>query len=199
MFLKEFDNQFYNENVQFLAGVDEAGRGPLAGPVIAACAVFSQNTFIDGINDSKQLSAKKREYLFNLIIEKAVEVKIEVISVQEIEEMNILRASLFGMQKSIEKCSNKIDLILVDGNQSFKTQIPLKTIVKGDEKSFVIAAASILAKVTRDKIMAELSKSFPKYHWDKNKGYGTKQHIEAIREFGVTEHHRKKFLRKIID
>lgn len=193
----DFDLKYYEKGISLLAGVDEAGRGPLAGPVVAAAVIFEKGKYIEGINDSKKLTEKKREELFEQILTEALAVEVAIIEVKEIEKLNILNAALKAMKTAVEKLNPKPEFILIDGNKKFTTNIPAEAIVKGDAKSFVIGAASIVAKVTRDRIMRELDKRFPEYYWAKNKGYGTKQHIEAIKKYGVTEHHRKLFLRKI--
>jgi ribonuclease HII len=196
--MKHFDNNFLNDNIKLIAGVDEAGRGPLAGPVVAASVIFSPNVNIEGVNDSKQLSEKKREKLFNEIISESLSFGISIVSHIKIDEINILNASLLAMFNSVNKLKIKPDLVLVDGNRSFVHDIPIKTIIKGDAKSFCIASASILAKVTRDRLMKKLSLRFPGYNWEKNKGYPTKQHIKTIKLIGASPLHRKTFLRKIL-
>lgn len=197
--MKNFDKIFLSDNINLIAGVDEAGRGPLAGPVVAAAVIFENNTFIAGINDSKKLSEKKRELLFDEITDKAAAVGIGIVDHQTIDRINILQAALSAMSKAVSSLKIKPDYILIDGNKRFNTKIPAESIVKGDQKSFSIAAASIVAKVTRDRIMIEHSHNFPQYLWNKNKGYATKAHIAAIREFGYTHLHRKSFLSKILD
>jgi ribonuclease HII len=196
--MKNFDNSFLNDNIKLIAGTDEAGRGPLAGPVVAAAVIFSPDVYIDGVNDSKQLSAKKREMLFEEIIKNCLSYGISVVSHKKIDEINILNASLLAMLNSVKKLKVKPDLILVDGNKSFRYDVEIKTIVKGDSISFCIAAASILAKVTRDRIMKRLSRRFPEYNWEQNKGYPTKQHIETIKLIGASPLHRKTFLKNIL-
>jgi ribonuclease HII len=196
--MKKFDNSFLNDNIKLIAGTDEAGRGPLAGPVVAASVIFSPDVYIDGVNDSKQLSAKKREILFDEIIKYSLAYGVAAVSHGKIDEINILNASLLAMLNSVKKLKVKPDLILIDGNRSFSYDVMIKTIVKGDSKSFCIAAASILAKVTRDKIMKRLSYHYPDYNWEKNKGYPTQQHIETIKLIGVSPLHRKTFLGKIL-
>jgi ribonuclease HII len=196
--MKKFDNSFLNDNIKLIAGTDEAGRGPLAGPVVAASVIFSPDVYIEGVNDSKQLSAKKREILFEEIIKNSLTWGVSVVSHKKIDEINILNASLLAMLNSIKKLKVKPDLILVDGNKSFRYDVGIKTIVKGDSKSFCIAAASILAKVTRDRIMKRLSHRFPEYNWEQNKGYPTKQHIETIKTIGASPLHRRTFLKKIL-
>ena len=196
--LKTFDKKYLNKKVKYLAGVDEAGRGPLAGPVVAAAVVFSKNTFIKGVNDSKKLTESKREELFDKIVSKASAFSVSVIDHYVIDEINILNASLMAMKKAVEKLNIKPDLILVDGNRKFQSDIPVIPIVKGDAKSFSIAAASILAKVTRDRLMKKLSVDYPVYLWEQNKGYPTKQHREIIQKLGPSPLHRKSFLKKIL-
>ena len=197
--MKNFDNKYLNKNVKLIAGVDEAGRGPLAGPVVAAAVIFLPNVFIEGVDDSKVLSEKRREELFEKIIKESIAHSVSVVSVEKIEEINILNASLLAMKRSVQKLKVQPNLILIDGNKSFKNKIPTVTIVKGDAKSFSIAAASILAKVTRDRIMKELAIEYPVYYWEKNKGYPTKQHRETIKHYGASPFHRKTFLRKLYD
>lgn len=196
--MKKFDDSFRTKEIQLIAGVDEAGRGPLAGPVVAAAVIFHPTTFIAGVNDSKKLSHLQREKLFTLITEKALSYAYEAIPHTTIEEINILQASLLAMKRSVEKLSATPHLILIDGNKTFATAIPKKAIVKGDAKSFSIAAASIVAKVVRDEIMVKLSAEFPEYKWEKNKGYATAEHIAAIKKYGITPYHRKTFLRNIL-
>ncbi|MFB3057028.1 MAG: ribonuclease HII, partial [Ignavibacteriaceae bacterium] len=196
--MKNFDNSYLNNNIKLIAGTDEAGRGPLAGPVVAASVIFSPDIYIDDVNDSKQLSAKKREILFEEIIKCSIAWGVSVVSHRKIDEINILNASLLAMLNSVKKLKVKPDLILIDGNKSFHYDVQLQTVVKGDSKSFCIAAASILAKVTRDIIMKRLSHRFPEYNWEKNKGYPTRQHIETIKLIGASPLHRKTFLRNIL-
>ena len=196
--MKNFDNKFVNDNIKLIAGTDEAGRGPLAGPVVAASVIFSPDVYIEGVNDSKQLSSKKREMLFEEIIKNSLSYGISVVSHIKIDKINILNASLLAMLNSVKKLKVKPDLILVDGNKSFRYDGEIKTIVKGDSKSFCIAAASIIAKVTRDRIMKRLSHRFPEYNWEQNKGYPTKQHIETIKLIGASALHRKTFLKNIL-
>lgn len=197
--LKNFDLAFVSEGINLIAGVDEAGRGPLAGPVVAAAVIFDKKTVIKYVNDSKKINANKRELLSNLIKEKAITYGFGIIDHNIIDEINILQATLRAMKEAVNRLNITPNLILIDGNKSFTSKIKTQTIVKGDSKSFSIAAASILAKVKRDEIMKNASSLHPEYFWDKNKGYGTKQHIAAIKEFGFTALHRKSFLRKILD
>lgn len=197
--MKVFDDSFRNTKIKLIAGIDEAGRGPLAGPVVTAAVVFNPDTIIDGVKDSKKLSAKKREELYDIIIDSALSYHIEIVDNNVIDEINILNATLLGMKLSSEKLSHKPDLVLVDGNKVFESEFKVNSIVKGDSKSFSIAAASILAKVTRDRLMIEYSEKYPYYFWEKNKGYPTKAHIEAIRKNGITPLHRSTFMKKILN
>lgn len=181
-----------------IAGIDEAGRGPLAGPVVAAAVIFDPAAHIKHINDSKKLTPQKREELYLVILEKAISYSVAAVSNFQIDRLNILQASLLAMKNAANRLQTKPDLILVDGNKTFVSDIPAVALIKGDEKSFSIAAASIIAKVTRDRIMRRLSIRFPNYLWHKNKGYPTKEHIDAIRNFGPTVLHRKSFLQNIL-
>jgi ribonuclease HII len=174
-----------------VAGVDEAGRGPWAGPVVAAAVILNSN-IPDGINDSKKLSAKKREFLFDAIQNNA-SVAVGIVGVEVIDEINILNATKKAMLEAVTSLAIKPDHALIDGNQNLILPCPSSTVIKGDSISLSIAAASIIAKVTRDRIMTNLHKKFPHYGWDSNSGYGTKQHITALDIHGVTEHHRKSY------
>lgn len=194
-----FDLSFKNENVKVVCGVDEAGRGPLAGPVVAAACILPDGFQIEGLNDSKKLSEKKRDKLFDIIIENALDFSVAMASVEEIEEINILNAAMLAMKRAIEGLELKPDLALIDGNTSRGFNLPTKTVVGGDAKSPSIAAASILAKVTRDRMCYEFDKEFPEYGFAKHKGYGTKVHIEAIKTYGVTPIHRPSFLKFLKD
>jgi len=196
--MKHFDNSYLSDDIELIAGVDEVGRGPLAGPVVAAAVIFSPSVFIEGVNDSKKLSESQREKLYPVIIEKSLTCAVSAVSQGKIDDINILNASLLAMLNSIKKLEVKPELILIDGNKSFNCDIPVRTIVKGDAKSFCIAAASILAKVTRDRLMKRLSAYYPAYQWERNKGYPTKQHIETLKLVGPSPLHRKTFLRKIL-
>ncbi len=194
--LKDFDLKYYSESVKYLAGVDEAGRGPIAGPVVAAAVVFNPDDFIEGIKDSKKLSESKRKKLFDVIISKAVAYSYAVLDNVEIDRINILQASLKAMQIACDTLKVKPNLILVDGNKGINYPIKNIPIVKGDSKSFSIAAASIIAKVVRDDIMEREAVNYPQYNWAKNKGYPTKEHFEAVFKYGVTKLHRNTFLKK---
>ena len=183
----------------FVCGVDEAGRGPLAGPVCAAAVILPEGTVIDGLNDSKKLSEKKREILFDVIKEKSIAWSVAFASVEEIEEHNILNATFIAMNRAIEGLSLKADFALIDGNRVPKDiKIPCETVVKGDSKSMSIAAASVLAKVTRDRLMLELDEKYPIYEFKKHKGYGTALHMDLIRKYGPSECHRPSFLKKLL-
>lgn len=175
-----------------VAGVDEAGRGPWAGPVVAAAVIARRNTTPKGINDSKKLSHSKRESLFQAIMDNC-EVGIGIASPEEIDEMNILQATMLSMQRAVELLPKVPDIALIDGNKTPKLNCNSIAIIKGDSKSLSIAAASIVAKVTRDRIMHKLSEEFPHYKWDKNSGYGTSDHQQALDKYGITKHHRKSY------
>lgn len=192
-----FDLSFLNENVKVVCGVDEAGRGPLAGPVVAAACILPDGLIIEGLDDSKKLSEKKREKLFDIIIENALDYHIAMATVDEIEEINILNAAMLAMKRAIEGLNIKPDLALIDGNTAKDFPVPVKTVVGGDATSQSIAAASILAKVTRDRMCYELDKQYPEYGFAKHKGYGTKLHTDAIKKYGITPVHRPSFLKKL--
>ena len=191
-----FEKKLWNDNINFVAGIDEAGRGPLAGPVVASAVVFPKEILLDGINDSKKLSEKKREELFEQIFENAISVGVGIVSHEEIDALNILNATFEAMKRAVKKLSVQPQHLLIDGNRFSKSEIPFTTIVKGDAKCYSIAAASIIAKVTRDKIMKELHQQFPHYGFAKHKGYPTKSHVEAIHKFGLSEFHRRSFVVK---
>lgn len=186
------------ENYPVFCGIDEAGRGPLAGDVYAAAVVFDNDTYIEGINDSKKLTAKKREMLFDEIISKAKAYCIATATVEEIAELNILGATMLAMKRAYDGLSIKCDLALVDGNREPKLYCETKTVIKGDATSASIAAASILAKVSRDRYMAKMAEIYPEYGFEKHAGYGTKAHTDAIKQYGPCPIHRELFLRKIL-
>jgi ribonuclease HII len=196
--MKKFDRKYFTKDVIYLAGVDEAGRGPLAGPVVAAAVIFHKRTIIKGVNDSKQLTEKQREKLYKKIILRALSYSVSVVEASIIDDINILNATMLAMQQAVNNLTTKPDLILVDGNRKFQSDISVIPIVKGDTKSFSIAAASILAKVTRDRLMRNLAREFPNYLWEKNKGYPTKEHREIIRQIGPSPLHRNTFLKKVL-
>ena len=191
------EETFYSDSVHILCGVDEAGRGPLAGPVCAAAVILPRGTVIEGLNDSKKLSEKKREQLFDVICDTAVSYAIAFATVEEIEELNILHAAQLAMNRAIEELDPKPDLAIIDGNQAGDIRFPHETVVKGDACCISIAAASILAKVTRDRFMLDMAQQYPMYHFEKHKGYGTKDHYSALREFGPCPIHRPSFLKKL--
>ncbi len=189
-YLQGFDN---------ICGVDEAGRGPLAGPVVAAAVILPRDCFIPCVNDSKKLSEKKRELLYSEILARAVSVGLGIVGPETIERINILNATKYAMMEAVKALSIKPGHILIDGNFTITDlDLPQQAIIKGDSKSYTIAAASIVAKVTRDRLMHELHEKFPEYNFSKNKGYGTKEHISAIKNHGVSPIHRGSFLTKIL-
>lgn len=194
----ELENQAHNDGYKIVCGVDEAGRGPLAGPVYAAAVILPEGLEDLGINDSKKLSEKKRDELFDIICEKAVAYGIASASEKEIDEINILNATFLAMKRAVEKMGIKPDLALIDGNRKPNTGCEEITVVKGDAKSISIAAASILAKVSRDRYMTELGKKYPEYMFEKHKGYPTKLHYEMIEKYGILPDHRRSFLKKIL-
>lgn len=195
----EYEIAAKNEGFRFVCGVDEAGRGPLAGPVCAAAVILPDGLQIEGLNDSKKISEKKREQLFDIIKEKALSYSVAMASVEEIEQYNILNATFLAMNRAIEGLSVAADYALIDGNRLPKgIKIPAKTIVKGDALSCSIAAASVLAKVTRDRYMTSLPSEYDVYEFKKHKGYGTKLHVEKLLEYGPSDIHRPSFLKKIL-
>lgn len=187
-----YEKKYRKLGKKVIAGLDEAGRGPMAGPLVVAMVILDPKKKIEGLNDSKQLTEKKRELLYKEIYDKALDVQVEVISVSDVDELNVYQASKLGMLNCLEKSNKKIDFVLSDA-------MPLgdkwnhEAIIKGDAKSASIAAASIIAKVTRDHIMYDLAKEYPEYHFDKHKGYVTKLHKEAISKYGICKYHRKSF------
>lgn len=192
----EIENGFYSDDIRVICGVDEAGRGPLAGPVCAAAVILPEHLELPGLTDSKKLTDKKRRELFPLIQDQAIAYGIGFATEQEIDEINILQATFLAMQRALEQLQVKPDLALIDGNREKDFGIPVKTVVKGDSLSANIAAASILAKVTRDNLMQEMAEKYPGYGFEIHKGYGTKAHYAALRELGASPIHRLTFLKK---
>ena len=190
-----YENAFKNDKIKVICGIDEAGRGPLMGPVVAAACILPEGFVLEGLNDSKKLSEKKREALFDLIIENALSYCVAMASVEEIEELNILNATMLAMNRAVKGLSIPADMALIDGDKSRGFDIPTKTVVKGDATVPSIAAASILAKVSRDRMCDEYDKEYPEYGFAKHKGYGTKAHMDAIRQFGPCPVHRRSFLK----
>ena len=189
-----YEKVFWHQGLNLVAGVDEVGRGPLAGPVVAAAVIFPQDISLTQITDSKRLTPQKREELFDLIFQNALDVGIAEVDQDTIDKLNILNASLKAMQEAINKLKNRPDVVLVDGNQKIPNlRIPQITIIKGDSLSLSVAAASIIAKVTRDRLMQAHHKKYPIFFFDQNKGYATKSHIQALREHGPCEIHRMSF------
>ena len=193
-----YENEAYNKGYRYVCGVDEAGRGPLAGPVCAAAVILPKGLIIEGVNDSKKLTEKKREALFDVICDCALAYSVVFADVDEIEEVNILNATMNAMKRSVEGLSVKADFAYIDGNRLPALDIDTEYIVKGDAKSMSVACASILAKVSRDRLMLEYAKKYPQYGFEKHKGYGTKVHTDALREYGPCEIHRPSFLKKIL-
>ena len=189
------EQELHERGYAYVCGVDEAGRGPLCGPVFAAACILPDGLYIEGLNDSKKLTEKKREKLFDIIKEEAIAYCIASASVEEIDELNILEADLLAMRRAIDGLSVKADFAIIDGNIARDFQIPAGAIVKGDATSMSIAAASVLAKVARDRICADLDRDYPEYGIAKHKGYGTKAHMDALRKYGPSPIHRKKFIR----
>ena len=199
LLLKEHENELRNKGFKTICGIDEAGRGPLAGPVVVASVIMPANSMIEGVNDSKKISEKKREKIYDQILEEAVSYGIAIIGQDEIDEMNILNATKKGLTVSLQELTEKPDLIVVDALSGIDTMgIPYESIIKGDAKCYSIAAASILAKVTRDRIMREWDKVYPEYGFEKHKGYGTAAHIAAIKENGLCPIHRRSFTKNFI-
>lgn len=197
--LKQMEKELYEKGFERICGIDEAGRGPLAGPVVVAGVIMPQDSMIEGINDSKKVSEKKREKLYDLIIEEAISYSVAIIGQDVIDEINILNATKQGVTAVVEGLDIKPNLILVDALTHIDTKgIPYDSIIKGDAKCYNIAAASILAKVTRDRIMREWDEIYPQYGFTGHKGYGTAKHIQAIKEYGLCPIHRRSFTKNII-
>ena len=198
--LKEIDKEFFDMGLKYVCGIDEAGRGTLAGPVVVASVILPENSMIEGINDSKKVSESKREKLYDIILQEAISYGIGIIYQDEIDEINILQATKKGLHEAVMKMEIKPNVILVDALTGIDTLgIPYKSIIKGDAKSYSIGAASIIAKVTRDRIMREWDKVYPEYGFAGHKGYGTAKHIEAIKKYGLTPIHRKTFCKNFVN
>ncbi len=191
------ENEIYGEGYTLICGVDEAGRGPLAGPVYAAAVILPRGLVIEGLDDSKKLTEKKREALFDPILEQAIAYGIAFATVEEIEERNILNATFLAMDRAIEKLSPAPALALIDGNRNTGIMFPSRCVVKGDAKCADIAAASVLAKVSRDRYMLEMAARYPEYRFEQHKGYGTKLHYDMLRQYGPSPIHRMSFLKKL--
>lgn len=192
MIMKEYEKELYNKGIEYIAGVDEVGRGPLVGPVVTAAVILPSDFYDERIQDSKKLSEKKRELLYDIIKQQAISIGIGISSNETIDKINILQATKIAMKEAINNLSIKPQHVLIDAVK-LDINIPSTSIIKGDAKSQSIAAASIIAKVTRDKMMYELDKKYPEYDFAHNKGYGTKKHIEAIKKYGILKEHRKTF------
>lgn len=194
----EYEKGLYSKGYEYICGIDEAGRGPLCGPVVAAAVILKKGDKIEGVNDSKKLSEKKREALFEVIKERAVAYSVGIVDEKTIDEINILEATRLAMKKAVEGLKQKPDYALVDAEKKVPIDVPYMPIIKGDALSESIAAASIIAKVTRDHMVMELDKQYPEYNFGKNKGYGTKEHTEAIKKYGLCPAHRRSFCKKFI-
>ena len=194
----DIENTLFSEDYDIIAGVDEAGRGPLAGDVYAAAVILPKGLIIEGLNDSKKISEKKRDILYDVIEEKAVAWAVATASVDEIDEYNIRNATYMAMNRALSDLKTKIDYVLVDGDCIKDCKYPYSCVVKGDSKSASISAASILAKVTRDRYMLQLAEKYPRYQFEKHKGYGTALHIEMLKKYGVSPVHRKTFIKKFV-
>ncbi len=198
--LKKIEEDIYSQGMEYICGIDEAGRGPLAGPVVVASVIMPKDSMIEGVNDSKKVSEKKREKLYDEIIENAISYSVGIVDQKEIDRVNILNATKAGLTESIRGLKVKPDIILVDALKGIDTcGIPYQSIIKGDAKCYSIAAASIIAKVTRDRIMRQWHEIYPEYNFIQHKGYGTAAHIAAIKEHGLCPLHRLSFVKNIID
>ena len=197
--LKEIENDLYSKGMNYICGIDEAGRGPLAGPVVVASVIMPKDSMIEGVNDSKKISESKREQIYEKIIEEAISYGVGIIDQKEIDEINILNATKKGLTTSLKELKVRPDIILVDALTGIDTlQIPYQSIIKGDAKAYSISAASIIAKVTRDRIMRQWDEIYPQYGFAKHKGYGTAAHIAAIKEYGICPLHRLSFVKNFI-
>ena len=197
--LKKDEQELYNNNIQYICGIDEAGRGPLAGPVVVAAVIMPKDSFIEGVNDSKKVSEKKREQLYDEIIDNCIAYGVGIIDQIKIDEINILEATRLGVKEAVQELKQKPDIILVDALTKIDTGgVPYKSIIKGDAKEYSIACASIIAKVTRDRIMRKWDEVFPAYGFAKHKGYGTAEHRKILKEIGPCMLHRKTFIKNLI-
>ncbi len=194
----KFEKEYSNKGYKYICGCDEAGRGPLAGPVVVASVIMPLDDIITDIDDSKKLSEKKREELYDVIISKAIAFRVSIISEKVIDDINILNATKKGMEDAINNLSVKPDFALVDAVKGLKLNCEYLPIIKGDYLSYSIGSASIIAKVTRDRLMKDLAKKYPNYQFDKHKGYGTKQHIELLKKYGKCEIHRESFIKHFV-
>ena len=200
LLLKEKENELRKKGFQYICGIDEAGRGPLAGPVVVASVIMPADSMIEGVNDSKKVSEKKREKIYEQILEEAISYGVAIIGQDEIDEINILNATKKGLTISLQELTQKPDIILVDALNGIDTMgIPYDSVIKGDAKCYSIAAASIIAKVTRDRIMREWDKIYPEYGFEKHKGYGTAAHIATIKENGLCPIHRRSFTKNFVN
>ena len=197
--LKAEENKLYEKNLQYICGIDEAGRGPLAGPVVVGAVILPKDSFIEGVNDSKKISEKKREMLYEKITSEAISYSVGIVDQKTIDEINILNATKLGVKLALEGLKVKPEIIMVDALNNMDTLgIPYISVIKGDAKNYCIAAASIIAKVTRDRIMREWDEVYPQYGFAKHKGYGTSEHIKAIKEDGPCILHRKSFIKNFV-
>ena len=197
--MQVYERKLREEGISYVAGVDEVGRGPLAGPVVTACVVLPENFSVLGVDDSKKLSEKKREALFDKIVDECICYSVGTASVAEIDEINILQATFLAMRRAVDGLEVKPDIALIDGNKKPGLDIAEWDIIKGDATSANIAAASIIAKVSRDRYMRQIAEKYPEYQFEKHKGYGTKLHYEMLDKYGISDIHRKTFLKKYMD
>jgi ribonuclease HII len=195
----EYENKAYEQGFQVICGIDEAGRGPLAGPVYACAVILPKGHIVEGVNDSKKISEKKRDLLYDKIIDECVDYSVGIATEKEIDEINILQATFLAMRRAVDGLKVKPDIALIDGNRKPGLEIEQWDIVKGDSKSANISSASIIAKVSRDRYMLEMAEKYPQYQFEKHKGYGTKLHYEMIEKYGISPIHRKTFLKKILN
>ena len=197
--LKKEENKLYEKNIKLICGIDEAGRGPLAGPVVVGAVILPENSFIEGVNDSKKVSEKKREKLYEEIVKESIDYSVGIVDQKTIDEINILNATKLGVKLALEGLKQKPEIIMVDALNNIDTLgIPYISVIKGDAKNYCIAAASIIAKVTRDRIMREWDEVYPAYGFAKHKGYGTAEHIRIIKEIGPCILHRKSFIKNFV-